>query len=140
MLMPMYAAAAAALVHLNYRADIRGRRRCGTVMARNFHHRRPLGQHWNGRRRQRRKVSRRVHHLAVHHRQHRLDPLDFLFRDAEVVFRQHHQVGKLALLNAPFLALLAGKPRASRRPQFQRHVARQAVAVVVHRHPADGTP
>ena len=109
-------------------------------MARDLHHRRPLRQHRDRRRRQRREVTGGVHHFAINHRQHRLNAFDLLFRDAEVVFRQHHQIGKLTGGQTAFLALLAGEPGAARRPQLQRDIARQAVGVVIHRHPANGAP
>lgn len=64
-------------------------------MARDLHHRRPLRQHRNRRRRQRREVTGGVNHFAINHRQHRLNAFDLLFRDAEIVLRQHHQIGKL---------------------------------------------
>jgi hypothetical protein len=83
-------------------------------------------------------MSGGVHH-TIHHRQHRLNAFDLLFRHAEIVFRQHHQIGQLTFDQTAFLPA-RWKPRAARRPQLQRDIARQTVVVVIHRQPATVRP
>ena len=78
-----------------------------------------------------------VHHLAADDRQHRLDPLDLLLGDGEIVRRQHREVRQLADLDGALLVLLAREPRAAHGVAAQRFRAVQPVRLGVQRRAAD---
>src|SRR5688500_5617536 len=75
--------------------------------------RRPIGTDGQRLGSELRKIAGRVHHLAVYDRHERLDSLDLLFGNCEVVGRQRGEVCQLADFDGPLLVLLAGEPRAA---------------------------
>ena len=83
-----------------------------TIATKHFH-RRPFGQHRNGRRRVSGEFLRGVNDLSTHDREDGLDTFDFLFGDGEVIIRKRNEVGQLTGSNRTLLPALAAKPTAT---------------------------
>lgn len=98
---------------------------------------RPAGTDRGWRRGEGCKLSRAINDFAAHHRQHRLQTLDFLRWDGEVVSGKHSEVRKLPCGNRPFHAILTGEPCASDGVQSQRLHPVKAVRLRVKRHATD---
>jgi len=75
--------------------------------------RRPLGHHWEWWRREACKVAYAVDDFATYKCKYRVQPLNFLLRDGEVIGRQHSEVRELARHYRPLLARLIREPRAA---------------------------
>ena len=84
------------------------------LIAAKVRHRRPGGADSRERgRRERVERLRGIDHLAGHHGQQRLDVLNLLFGDGEIVGAEHGKVGVLAGRDAAFDGLLLAQPRAA---------------------------
>ena len=117
--------------------NLRRHRRQGFPVPRHVDHWRPFrhDRHWRWP--EFFELRRAVDDLAIHYRQHRLDPFDGFILDVEIVGRQRDQVRQLPGFDLAFLALFGRKPGAAMGEQLQRRVAAQALGIQLQA--ADGT-
>src|SRR6266566_2676290 len=73
------------------------------------------------------------HDLAVDDSRYRFDILDLIHRAVEKIFRDHHHVGQLSLLDRSLDFLLEGKISAAQRPHPQRFHPRHPLLGVQRR-------
>src|SRR5262245_2015143 len=112
--------------------------RCGgpLVVASEGAHRRPVGHGWRRWRRERSEVFRTVDWLAIDDGQHRLQMLDLVLSNLEIVAVKNGEVGELADFDVALVAFLVGEPGDILRPHPERGLAVKAVVARIELQPA----
>src|SRR5262245_34975818 len=97
------------------RRERRGRRGRLLIVTTVLPHREPVGQRRRWRRIELRIGPGGVDHLAADYGEQRLEVLDLVDREREVVAAQDREIGELAGLQRSFLVLLRRDPRPDRK-------------------------